>query len=502
MHPGLVRAIAGALSLVIAAPLAAVAQDNGQPPAQAQPAPQAPVYQPAQLDQMLAPIALYPDQLLGQILMASTYPLEVVQADRWVKDPNNAALKGDQLAAALQPIDWDPSVKSLVPFPQILALMDERVDWTQNLGNAFLAQQADVMDSVQRLRHQAEVAGTLRSTPQETVVATGQTITIQPANPTVIYVPVYNPTDVYGAWLYPDYPPIYLPPPPGFYVGPAIVSGIGFSIGFGIVRAFWGWDDWDWDHRRLHVDANRYNVINNYFIQNDRRPTLRSDNWTHDPYHRRGVVYRDPQTRATFRAAPAAAPDTRRDFRGFATPQASRPPAAQQARPAVAGRPAEPRAAERTAPAARVAPAERVAPAARPAPVAPAQPSAQRPAVQRPVESAQRPAPVVTPRQQVERPAAAAQRPPAVVQRGAPAVVQHAPPPAFQGFSRGADVRTQAERGRASQQTVAPRPTAAAPSRPAPTAAPRASSPPPAASRGAPAGGKGGREKPDDEKKH
>jgi len=430
--------------LVAAAPLQGVAQDNVPPP---QSAPQAVPNTPAQLDQLLAPIALYPDTLLGQILMASTYPLEVIQADRWIKDPRNAALKGDQLAAALSPIDWDPSVKSLVPFPQILALMDERLDWMQKLGDAFLAQQADVMDSVQRLRREAQAAGTLQSTPQQTVIPTGQTIAIQPASPTVVYVPVYNPAVVYGVWPYPDYPPIYFPPPPGFYLGPPIIAGISFSIGFGIIRAFWGWDDWDWDHRRLHVDANRYNVINNYFIEHDRRAPFRGDNWVHDPYHRRGAVYRDPQTRATFRKAPAGAPETRSAYRGFdrsaAVQPVTRTPAAPQARPAIPGRPAE-----------SLPQAER-----RAARIAPTQPNAQRVA-----PTTQRPA----------------------------AVAPRAAPPVFQGYGKGADVRAQAERGRASQKAATARP----------AVAPRASSPPaaarPSGARPPSDGARGGGERPGD----
>ena len=145
MKASLIRLIMGILALAAIAPASLDAQTSA-PPAQA-----APLYTAAQLDQLLAPVALYPDQLLGQILMASTYPLEVVEAARWVEDPNNARLKGDQLAAALQDKDWDPSVKSLVPFPQILRMMDDRLDWMQNLGDAFLAQQNEVMDSVQRL---------------------------------------------------------------------------------------------------------------------------------------------------------------------------------------------------------------------------------------------------------------------------------------------------------------------------------------------------------------
>ena len=438
--------------------------------------PQAPLYSPAQLDQLLAPIALYPDQLLAQILTAATYPLEVVQADRWLMDPNNAALKGDQLFAALAPIDWDPSVKSLVPFPQILSMMDQRIDWTQNLGDAFLAQQGDVMDSVQRLRRDAQAAGTLQSTQQQAVITSGQTIIIQPASPTVIYVPVYNPAVVYGAWRYPDYPPVYLSPPPGLYLGSAVIAGIGFSIGFGIIHTLWGWDDWDWGHRRLHVNASRYNVINNYFIQHDRRPALQSDNWTHDPYHRRGTVYRDPQIQAKFRSAPAGGADARRDFRGY-----DRSAPAQQPNRVTAARqpkPAERRPAERTAPAQPKA-------AEHPSPRPTAQPPS--PTAQRPVAPAKRPPTAAAPRQQ---PAATVQRPPAAAQR--------APAPAFQGgITKGADVRTQAERGRESRKTAAPKKPAAAPRANPPSAAKQ----PSGGSRPASGGGKGGGEKPSDKER-
>ena len=218
MKASLIRLIMGILAFAAIAPASLDAQTSA-PPAQA-----APLYTAAQLDQLLAPVALHPDQLLGQILMASTYPLEVVEAARWVEDPNNARLKGDQLAAALQDKDWDPSVKSLAPFPQILRMMDDRLDWMQKLGDAFLAQQYEVMDSVQRLRRQAEEAGTLQSSPQQTVTTQDQTITVEPANPNVVYVPVYDPTVVYGAWPYPDYPPCYFPPP-GFVFGPPVWPG-------------------------------------------------------------------------------------------------------------------------------------------------------------------------------------------------------------------------------------------------------------------------------------
>jgi len=404
----------------------------------------------AELDQLLAPVALYPDQLLGQILMASTYPLEVVQANRWVRDPKNAALKGDALAAALEPIDWDPSVKSLVPFPQILAMMDQRLDWMQNLGDAFIARQDDVMESVQRLRRQAAAAGNLRSTPQQVVTPVGPDYVIQPANPTVVYVPVYDPAIVYGDWAYPLYPPFYFAPPPGFYTGPVIVHGVGFSIGFTIVRVFWGWDDWDWRRHRLHVDHDRYNVIDRYFIDHDRRPRLARDSWQHDTYHRRGVVYHDAAVQQRFRPAapaPAIAPAQRRAWRGYdgtARAAAVQPAARPTARPADTVRRAAP------------APREFAAPTPPTAPRAPQVAAPHPPVVQRLQPAAPTPAA-----------RAATQRPPErrpVVQRP---VAQQKMPPAFQSFARGAEVRAESQRGRESRQTIAPAKPAPAASRPA-----------------------------------
>ncbi len=170
-----------------------------------------PVFKQEELDQMLAPIALYPDSLLAQIFMASTYPLEVVQADRWAKQ--NTTLKGDALTAALEKQPWDPSVKSLVNFPQVLTMMSEKLDWTQKLGDAFLAQQKEVMATVQTLRKKAVDAGNLKTTSEQQVIVEKETIVIQSASPQVVYVPTYNPTVVYGAWPYPAYPPApYYPP--------------------------------------------------------------------------------------------------------------------------------------------------------------------------------------------------------------------------------------------------------------------------------------------------
>src|SRR6266436_2756516 len=152
-----------------------------------------PLFKAEQLDQLLAPLALYPDTLLAQILIAATYPLEVVKADRWLQDPSHLNLQGDQLAGAIEAEAWDPSVKSLVPFPRILRLMDENLEWTEQLGNAVLAQQADVMDSIQHLRHEAAAAGTLWSNPQQKVTTERQGIVIEPANPEFIYPPVCRP---------------------------------------------------------------------------------------------------------------------------------------------------------------------------------------------------------------------------------------------------------------------------------------------------------------------
>ncbi len=185
-----------------------------------EPAP-APTFKAEELEQFVAPIALYPDSLLAQVLMASTYPLEVVEAARWAKD--NPSVTGEALEEAMVGQTWDPSVKSLVAFPDVIAMMNEKLDWTQKLGDAFLAQQAEVMDAVQRLRAKAKAEGNLKSSKEQTVTteappadATTTTTTIikvEPADPQVVYVPTYNPTVVYGTWPYPAYPPYYYYPP-------------------------------------------------------------------------------------------------------------------------------------------------------------------------------------------------------------------------------------------------------------------------------------------------
>ena len=231
------------------------------------------VFNVEQLDALLAPIALYPDALLAQTLMAATYPLEVVAAARWLDDPANKNLTGDALAQALAAQTWDPSVKSLVPFPQVLAMLNGKLDWTQQLGYAFATQQADVMNSVQRLRQQAQAAGYLKTTEQQRVVVEKSIIVIEPANPQTVYVPVYSPTVVYGAWPYPAYPPTYIPPPPGYVAGTAFVSGLAFATGVAVVGSMWGWARPSWYGGNVNVNVNRYNNIN------VNRPPINSPVW-------------------------------------------------------------------------------------------------------------------------------------------------------------------------------------------------------------------------------
>jgi uncharacterized protein DUF3300 len=222
-----------------------------------------------QLDQLVAPIALYPDALVAQALMASTYPLEIVQADRWAK--TNRALKGDKLDDALTKQDWDASVKALVATPTVLAMMNDDLDWTEKLGDAVLAQQADVMDAIQRLRSKAQANGKLATTKQQTVTVTQEAdkpvIVIAPASPETVYVPYYDPAVVYGAWPYPAYPPYYFPPAPGYVVGGALASGIAWGAGFAIGNAIW--DGCDWGHGNIHVDIDKNVNINKHVNRNN-----------------------------------------------------------------------------------------------------------------------------------------------------------------------------------------------------------------------------------------
>ncbi len=268
-----------------------------------------------ELNQVLAPIALYPDSLLGQVLIASTYPLEIVQADRWAKANKN--LKGDPLTAALEKQNWDPSVKSLVNFPQVLSMMSEKLDWTQKLGDAFLAQRKEVMDTVQKLRFKAMESGNLKTTQEQKVIVQEKVIIVEPASPQVIYVPTYNPVVVYGAWPYPAYPP-YPVYPPGY-----VATTAAFSFAAGVaVGAAWGysWSNCNWNHGDVNVNVNQNTNINNNIDRNKyskRTGEGGSGTWQHDPDHRKGVNYRDQGTAQKYnRGASSETAKNREAFRG------------------------------------------------------------------------------------------------------------------------------------------------------------------------------------------
>jgi hypothetical protein len=277
-----------------------------------------------ELDQMLAPIALYPDDLLTQILIAATYPLEIVQADRWTKQ--NKSLKGDALTEALEKQDWDPSVKSLVNFPEVLSRMSEDLRWTQQLGDAFLAQEKEVMDTIQMLRKKAQEAGNLKDNPQQKVVVEKETIVIQSTNPEVIYVPSYNPTVVYGGWWWPAYPP----PPPFFpffpYATPYAYGAMAFGAGVAMGAA-WGyaWGHANWHGGDVNINANRNTNINNNINRDKYKADMKNKGlgeggqgkWKHDASHRKGVSYRDQQTGQKFnKASTREATQARDSYRG------------------------------------------------------------------------------------------------------------------------------------------------------------------------------------------
>jgi hypothetical protein len=267
-------------------------------------------------------VALYPDSLLSQIFMASTYPLEVVEAERWVNQ--NSGLQGDELAAALESQNWDPSVKSLVNFPDVLIMMSEKLDWTQKLGDAFLAQQADVLNTVQELRRRAQEQGNLKTTEQQVVAVEQQDIVIEPVNPQVIYVPVYDPTIIYGAWPYPAYPPYYWYPhryshPTPYFFGP------GFAVG-----AAWGyaWGRCNWHGGDVEININQNANFNrhinrDHYVRNYQRVDHFDEHgvgkWHHSPVDRKGVPYRDPRVARTYnRTSPTAAIQSREAYRGRA----------------------------------------------------------------------------------------------------------------------------------------------------------------------------------------
>ena len=243
---------------------------TGQSSGQQSTAPAYTTQTPAQLQQLVAPIALYPDSLVAQVLAASTFPAQIVEADRWLQ--NNSTLKGDALAQAVDQMSWDPSVKALTAFPTVLGNMDKNLSWTSSLGDAYYNQQQDVMDAVQFMRQKAQSAGNLKSTDQQTVQSQGSDIVIQPANPQVVYVPAYNPWLVYG---YPVSPWPYWYNYPGiWWGGPSLYwGGIGFGIGF-YGGYGWGWNHWgtNWggrtvvyNHSTYYSHSNTFYNRNNYY---------------------------------------------------------------------------------------------------------------------------------------------------------------------------------------------------------------------------------------------
>ena len=270
----------------------------------------------AELEQLVAPVALYSDPLLANVLIASTYPLEVVQAERWYQ--KNKELKGDGLQEALAKQDWDDSIKDLVTVPDALEMMNKDLDWTQNLGDAVLAQQADVMEAVQALRARANENGMLESNPQQTVTVTQtvvqngdgssdegatssqgaqptqEVIAIQPTDPERIYVPYYEPSVAYGAWPYPSYQPYYFPPPPGYALGSALATGLVWSAGFAVGNAIWG-NGFNWGRNDINVNVNR-NISGNTINRNN----INAQKWEHNSAHRRGVQYNNTNVQNKF----------------------------------------------------------------------------------------------------------------------------------------------------------------------------------------------------------
>jgi len=344
-------------------PPAQQAQPAQQPPAQRPPAQQAPQGQPApqaqaqpaqpgdddvqpfkpeELEAIVAPIALYPDPLVAQVLMASTYPLEVIQAARLMKSQPN--LKGDALNEELKKYEWDDSVKSLCSFPQTLDVLNEKIDWMQKLGDAFLDQRKETMDAIQRMRSKAQAQGSLQSNEQQKVIVepaaaqpapVGQpapaapageqtVIKIEPTNPQVIYVPQYNPAVVYPPPP-PAYPPYYYPYPPAYPWGAAAVS---FGVGMAVGAAVWG--GCNWGGGDVDIDVNKNNNFTNNVNRGDRATQIKNErssrqgqggqgnrqSFNHDPSHRKGAQYRDKGTQQKYNRGNSPQAGSRDSYRG------------------------------------------------------------------------------------------------------------------------------------------------------------------------------------------
>jgi hypothetical protein len=309
------RILVAALSLALVAEPVAFAQQpppatapSSAAPASGAPKPSGKTFSQQDFDELLAPIALYPDALLAQVFMASTYPLEIVEAARWQKA--NSTLKDKELEAALEKQTWDPAVKALTVVPQVLTMMNEKLDWTTKLGDAFLSNQEDMLKTVQVLRKKADAAGNLKSSEQMTVKkeAEGsvQVIKIEQPKPEVVYVPTYNPATVYGTWWY-SYPPPYYYYPPGYAYGAGLAFASGVFWGAAIAGGI-GWGN------------NEININRNTNINTGNRNNIQGGNkWQHNPEHRKGAAYRDSGTASKYgKGGDRAASQSRDQFRGRA----------------------------------------------------------------------------------------------------------------------------------------------------------------------------------------
>jgi hypothetical protein len=281
---------------------------------------QSPLIPAEQLDSLVAPIALYPDPLLAQTLAASTYPLELIQLQQWLA--KNPGLKDKALADAVEKQPWDPSIQAMAVLPDVVKRLADDIQWTTDLGNAFLAQQSGVMEAVQRMRKKAQETGNLKSTGQQSVetkvIENKSVIVVEPANPQVIYVPSYDPYAVYGPPIYP-YPPIYYPPAGYYAAGMAISFGVGLAIGAAWGGGGWGWGC-GWGGNNININNNNNFIRNSNVnggnrnnIGNGNRPSNQpargngnlggNSNWSHNPQHRGGAPYRDRATADRFGGA-------------------------------------------------------------------------------------------------------------------------------------------------------------------------------------------------------
>lgn len=421
-HPALERLLALMLALALAAiaPARLHAQSAQSYDAPADADTQSAEFLPQdQLDALLAPIALYPDDLLAQVLMASTYPLEVVEAARFVQQ--NPGLAGPALDDALRAKPWDPSVASLAAFPQVLAMMNDQIEWTQQIGDAFLANRQQVMDTVQGLRARAQAAGTLQGSDKQRVYGEDGSIVIEPAQPDYVYVPVYDPMIAYGPWWVASYQPLFWYPP-AFYGYPVyqISTVIIFGRPHRVNRNHWGWAHPQWRAGSINVTVGR----NDFFNRQRSRNLYRGSDvsWRHAPEHRRGVAYGSAAVSRQYANVERRPVDVRRELRpGDAArgPNRQAPPRAVVATP-------------QGAPTYRQPPADARAAAALRAPRSVAAPGGQPMPQYRAAPPPSLPRPVVPASQSVPAPQAAAREAPALV-REAPAergrVVRQGPGP-------------------------------------------------------------------------